>query len=506
MQQLVAQDAQYVFMEDAGVVANITGAYVCDQSTAPGALVRFKDILATVEKRLQHAPFFRRRLMRTPMDIDFPYWVDDRHFDIEYHVHHSRLPAPFDWRQFCIFLARYHSRPLDMGRPLWHICILEGLDDIDRFPKGSFALIVKAHHSLVDGTSGLQMLGALTDLAPEGPPAFRYPFRAEQRGELAPPEIFARAAINNFRAPWRLAEAAARASPLIARAIGEARRRGADGGGAPPSPFNAEVSPHKSFDAAEFSLDEFKAIRSSYPEAKVNDIVLTICGGGVRRYLAAKDALPKRSLIAMAPINARASGDGRKNQSGNNITAMTVPLFTQIAHPVERLKAITLATRRSKAAQDGVGARLMTDLARHAPASIMALSSRFVIRALAEDGGAMNNLIVSNVPGPQTPLYFCGAKLTAMYAMAPLADGMGLFIATPSYDGKIAFSITSTREIIPDTPFFMQCLHESFDELKSAAMRRNRACAPTVEETIKGKMKKKSGSGADKGANGAALR
>ncbi|NNL87452.1 MAG: wax ester/triacylglycerol synthase family O-acyltransferase [Marinicaulis sp.] len=500
MEQLSAQDAQFLYMEDADIVANITGAYICDQSTAPGGIVRFRDIVSSIEERLKYCPFFKRKLMRVPMEMDYPYWVDDPHFDIEYHVHHARLPQPADWRQFCIHFARYHSRPLDLGRPLWEMYIVEGLDNVDGIPKGSFAVIGKVHHAVLDGTAAIQMLGALMDISPEGPPIFQYP-PTEGPGPAEPlPALLARASLNNARSPMRFADAVRRSSPQIARAVagfGASRLRREKSAGVPHTIFNDKVSPHKSFDAVEFDLADFKMIRTAYPEAKVNDIVLATVGGGLRKYLKSKDELPKQPLIAMAPINARTDDKSNKD-AGNNISAMTVPLFTTIGHPVERLKAVTLATRKTKAAKDGVGARLLTDLSQQVPAAMMALGSRFAAQALS-NGMTMNNLIVSNVPGPQVPLYFCGAKMEKMYGMAPLGPGMGLFITTPSYNGKISFGVTCTREIMPDTPEFIACLKKAFAELKTAAEKRLDA-GPTVapekpaaieDEGKKAKKKKK---------------
>lgn len=496
MDQLGAQDAQYLFMEDGDVVANITGAYICDQSTAPSGIVRFRNIVKHIEERFGDSPLYRRKLMRVPMDLDLPYWVDDPHFSIENHVFHARLPKPADWRQFCIQLARYHSRPLDMGRPLWEIYILEGLDNLEGIPKGSFAFISKVHHSAIDGTAGLQLLGALTDLGPEGPPAFRYKPSKPPKDAPAVTAVLSRATINNARSPIRFANALRRSSPQIAQLAMKASRsrlRKDPSGGAPRTIFNDHVSPQKSFDAVEFSLADFKAIRSVFKEAKINDLILAVCSGALRKYLIAKNALPLDSLVAMAPINARpAAGDkSSKAAEGNNITAMTVPLFTNIEHPVERLKAIVLATHRTKAAKDGVGARLLTDLTKQAPAAMMSLASRYVIQTLGERQ-PLNNVIISNVPGPQVPLYFCGAKMLSMHGMAPLGPGMGLFIATPSYNNKISFGVTSTREIIPDPPFFMNCFRESFNELYNAAKRRVASNENRPEKTHSEKKKKKS--------------
>jgi WS/DGAT/MGAT family acyltransferase len=503
MHQLSAQDAQYVYMEDADVVANITGAYICDQSTAPGGVVRFKKIVERIEERLSDSPIFRRKLMRVPMDLDHPYWADDPHFDIMNHVHHARLPKPADWRQFCIHFARYHSRPLNMGRPLWDIYVVEGLDNLEGVPKGSFALLTKVHHSTVDGTSGLQMLGALMDVAPDGPPAFKYPKLRKRPSDPNISDVMRRAAFNNLRSPVTMANALRKASPQIARGLANARqtRKLYKSGNVPDTPFNGRVSPQKAFDATEFAMSDIKLIRKAYPEAKVNDIVLSTVGGGVAKYLKSKSALPKQSLVAMAPINARPKGKSGKAGAGNNITAMTVKLHTGIDHPVERLKAIVLSTRKTKAAKEGVNARLLTDLTKQAPAAMMALSSRFIAQNLAERA-PMNNLIVSNVPGPQAPLYFCGAKMLTMYGMAPLGGGMGLFITTPSYNGKISFGVTSTGEIIPDTPFFIECLRKAFDELKAAAETRLKAGA-TKPAKAKDKPKKKKDKGKHPSMNGA---
>ncbi|WP_306250815.1 wax ester/triacylglycerol synthase family O-acyltransferase [Parvularcula sp. IMCC14364] len=475
MDQLSAQDAQFLYMEDADVVASITAVQICDQSTAPGGTVRFKDIIAKLESRLSHSPIYNRHLMRVPMELDFPYWVEDPHFDIENHVRHARLPEPADWRQFCIHVARYHSRPLDMGRPLWEAYIVEGLDNLEGVPKGSFALIFKLHHAAVDGASAAQFLGTLWDVTPDGIPGLPVEPVMGGHGTHAPtlPGTLMRAAVNNARSPVRMTQAVMRSSPQISRAlINAGRARIRKTGGVPKTVFNGKVGQQKVFDATRFKLSDVKIIRTAYPEAKVNDVVLAVCSGGVRRYLKSKDALPSESLVTTAPINTRGN-DGADGVAGggNNISAMTVPLHTNIAHPVERLKAIVLSTRKTKAAKEGLAARLMTDLTQHVPAATMALASRLVIQ---NSNAAQNisNLTISNVPGPQLPLYFCGAKLVTGYGLAPLANGMGLFISTPSYNGEITFGVTSSREIMPDVAFFIECLEKSFQELLAAATRR----------------------------------
>ncbi|MGB5512106.1 MAG: wax ester/triacylglycerol synthase domain-containing protein, partial [Woeseiaceae bacterium] len=172
MDQLNPQDAQFLYLESDDNLTHLTSISIFDQSTVPGdGIVHFKDILEHVESRLHMSPLFRRRLVHVPLELDFPYWVDDESFDLEYHVHHSRLPEPSDWRQFCIHMARYHSRPLDMKRPLWDMYVVEGLDNIDWLPKGSYALATKIHHAAVDGKAIMDFFGAMADIDNKGTPA-----------------------------------------------------------------------------------------------------------------------------------------------------------------------------------------------------------------------------------------------------------------------------------------------------------------------------------------------
>ena len=185
MDQLSPQDAQFLYLESPDNLTHLTSISIFDQSTVPGGeVVRFKDILAHVESRLHMSPLFKRRLVHVPLELDFPYWVDDEHFDLEYHIRHGRLPEPGDWRQFCIHVARYHSRPLDMHRPLWEMYVVEGLDNVDWLPKGSYAILTKIHHAAVDGKAIMDFFGALAD-RPDGRRHAFGPERLPRRAESA---------------------------------------------------------------------------------------------------------------------------------------------------------------------------------------------------------------------------------------------------------------------------------------------------------------------------------
>lgn len=471
MDQLRPQDAQFLYMESEDNLTHVTSISIFDQTSVPGgATVRFKDILAHLNGRLHMSPLFRRRLVRVPLELDFPYWVDDEHFDLEYHVQHGRLPEPCDWRQFCIHMARYHSRPLDMNRPLWEMLVVEGLDNIDWLPKRSYAIATKIHHAAVDGTAIINFFGAMMDINNTGTPAV--PLDATTATASPRPgviDIAGRALWHTIRSPIGMTDAIMRATPSLYHVAQNALRSKGDDDkhSVPKTRFNGSVSPHKMFDATTLSLDEIKAVRPAVPGCTINDIVLCICGGGLRKYLEKHRELPDESLVAWVPINARSSRGSATDAPGNNVTSMTTPIFTDVEDPIERLRCIHKSTEQSKEAKAGISARLMVDLSKHVPAATQVMASRLVLRTGMKQ--RVCNLFVSNVPGPQVPLYMNGALQVGSFGMAPLADGMGLFIATPSYNGKVSFGVTSTREILPDIRFFVTCLEEAMNDLKRAA-------------------------------------
>ncbi|MEO1171919.1 MAG: WS/DGAT domain-containing protein, partial [Myxococcota bacterium] len=232
----------------------------------------------------------------------------------------------------------------------------------------------------------------------------------------------------------------------------------------PYTRFEGEVSPHKMFDATVFQLDDLRSIKAAVEGATINDVVLAICSGALRSYLQHHNELPEESLIGWVPINARKNKGDEK--AGNQIAAMTAALQTQLADPLARLQAIRNASKKSKEAKSGLSARIMTDLSQHVPAATQLLAIRLLLRPALRPH--LCNLFISNVPGPQIPLYANGAKLVRNFSLAPLSPGMGLFIATPSYNGEITFNVTSTREILPDIEFFMRCLRGSYEELAAA--------------------------------------
>lgn len=478
MDQLSGQDAQFLYMESDSTPTHMTSIGIFNPAASgSNQTVRFRDILQHVKSRLHMNPAFRRRLVRVPLELDFPYWVDDERFDLEYHVQHGRLPEPGDWRQFCKHMARYHSRPLDMSLPLWEMYVVEGLDNIKGLPKGCYAVATKIHHAAADALSLSDFLRALYDIDSNGTPAI--PLNSAKLSRSPAPSLLdmgVRAAWHTVRSPVGMFDAVMRAAPnLYSLAQDLLLSSSEQTHPVPETRFNDLVSSSKTFDAVDVALTDLKAIRRAVPGSTINDVVLAVCGGGLRKYLMRHNELPDDPLVAWVPINARRGMGG--GNSGNHLTSMTVPIFTDVDKPIERLQLVMAATEKSKAAKAGVSARVMTDLSQHVPAATQVLASRLVLRSGA--AARICNLFISNVPGPQLPLYMNGAEQIGLYGMAPLVNGMGLFIATPSYNGQISFNVTSTREVIPDMRFFIACLQKSLSELKRAAKPRKSAAGKT---------------------------
>ncbi len=468
MQQLSAQDASFIYGETPNAHMHIATLSLYDQSTAPDGRVRFRDILRNIERRLHLAKCFRRRLVEVPGDTDHPYWIEDANFDLEFHVRHVALPPPGDWTQFCRQAARLHSYPLDRSKPLWELTVISGLHAIEGVPESAFALLLKIHHAAIDGASGAALTEVLHDLQPT--PGEIPPPQTAWTGEPepAPFDLMSRSAMNNLLQPFRAAEVWSRTVPALRRAADTLRGSGIDPvGPVPRTRFNARVTPHRVFDGRRYALDDCRKIKQAVEGATINDVILTVVGGALRRYLTEKGELPDTSLIAMAPINVRTSDE--KNTEGNKVAAMLASLGTHIARPSERLAAVRDSTHNSKLFSNAIGARLMTDYSQFIPARVAALAARlYATTGMVERSTPAFNCVVTNVPGPATPLFMSGARLDRTFGMGPVSDGVGLIFPVFSYCGGITVSICGCRENLPDPERLAANLDESFDELEHA--------------------------------------
>lgn len=471
MEQLSGLDASFINMETPNAPTHVGGLSIYDQATAPGGLVTFKGILSNIESRLHLARCFRQRIVRVPGGFDHPYWIEDPNFDLEFHVRHIALPKPGDWRQLCIQVARLHARPLDLEKPLWELYVIEGLDDVEGLPPGCFATLMKVHHAAIDGVSGMEMTAAIHDLEPEGrPEPPEAPWIAESEPSLV--ELALRSTVNNVRQPLRFARILSQAAPPVVRTLLDRSFEDEDERPAevPRTRFNGKVSPHRVFEAASFSLADVKQIRKAVEGSTVNDVILAVVGGALRRYLEHHLELPLESLAAFAPISTRT--DDQKGTAGNQVSGMVVTIHSDVADPVRRLEKVYRTTTSQKEMTAAIGARTMTDVTQTMPGALAGLAGRLVARTgLMSRMRPIAHCVVTNVPGPQVPLYFAGAKMVGTFGLGLPLEGLGLFHCVASYNGSITVAITACREQMPDPSFYAQCLEESFRELREAAVR-----------------------------------
>ena len=471
MKQLTGPDAMFLHMELKGFPMHIGGVSIYDQSTSPGGLVRFKDVLAMFESRLDRSPIFRRKLAEVPFNLDQPYWVDDPDFDLEFHVRHIALPKPGDWRQLCIQVARLHARPLDRNRPLWEAYIIEGLHGLEGVPPDSFALYLKVHHAAIDGASGVQFFGAFNDISPQPEPASP----PELWQPAAPPgtgKLLLKAYTNNLRKPVQMLR--------MTRDLLSSRKRVKEGlsrgefselGEIPITRFNRKLTPHRVVGATKFDFEAIRKIKSSVEGATVNDVMLAIVSGALRKYLSVKDELPEHTLVTGCPVNVR--DEGEKDKDGNMVGMMTTALCTDVDEPLQRLRGVHEQAVNAKAYMQAQGSRMMVDFSETVPAGIQAL----LIQATALTGLAEKNLMmnttITNVHGAPYQLYMCGAQLIDSFGIGPLAPGMGLFHTVNSMvmknKGAITLAFICCREVMPDPELYTQCLEESFAELQKAS-------------------------------------
>jgi WS/DGAT/MGAT family acyltransferase len=477
MRQLRGEDARFVYAESGHAHPNITLISVYNPVSELEGRPRFEALLRHVGNRLHLSPIFRNKLLRVPLELDFPYWIGDEHFDLEYHVRHVALPKPGDWHQFCIQASRIHARALDLTKPLWELYLVEGLDSLQDLPKNSFALLVKIHHAAIDVHGGSDIMTLLHDTTPQPPtqePVEPW-FPESPPGSIV---LLSRAVLNNVVHPLVFAGPLMRSlgnlTPTMWGLLGDVwlgKSR------MPITRFNAEVSPHRVFESRRFTIEQFKQIRALVPGATINDAVLAVCGGALRRYLQAHEELPIAGLVGLAPITVHTTLEQIANTpSSSELSMMRVPLGTELENPLERLREIHRHTSEKAEAGHAVAAKDLTDISKHAPAATLALSAKLVASSALESGQyePLAGCSIMNVPGPTIPLYLDGARMTYFSAIMPIADGMGLVFAVTSYDGKVLVSITSCREMMPDPGFFAHCIRESFQELLAIAERRKK--------------------------------
>jgi WS/DGAT/MGAT family acyltransferase len=469
MQQLTEMDYAFVQMESNRAPMHISPVIFYDQSDLAAGPVRFKQILEVFRHNLHKSAIFRRKLSGGALGLDTPYWVEDADFDLEFHVRHIALPKPGDWRQLCILLARLHARGLDMTRPLWEAYVIEGLNEVEGLPPRSFAIMLKVHHAAIDGVSGAEILSAIHSPSPEPPPETA---ADDWQGEQPPStlKVWSNAYLNNLRRPVRMVETLGKLVPKLIRAnrlTGDREEASPPKSPAGKTRFNQRVSTFRVTDAIVLDLATIRSLKNAVEGATVNDVIVSVVGGGLRKYLQAKGELPASSLSCGAPINVRA--DRNSHSIGNQVGMMTIDMATDIEEALPRLRAVTEHARESKAYSSALGAKTMLELSQGLWPSVVGIGMRAATLAAVSGEMALPiHTVVSNVPGPQMPLYLAGARVHMLMGLGPTVDMMGLFHAVISGAGKITVNFVCCREMMPDPDFYRECLQGAYDELEAA--------------------------------------
>ena len=462
MQPLTGLDSSFLFLEDSHQPMHVGSVLVFEGSMTFEA---FRETLAT---RVHLVPRLRQRLAMVPLGIGKPYWVEDPAFNLDMHLQHVALPSPGSWRELRGLAARIFSTPLDRTRPLWEMTFIEGLDEIPQVPPGSVAIISKVHHAAIDGVSGADMMGVLLDVTKE-PRRFDPP-----TPRAVPPvpneiEVLGHTARKILGKPSEIRRVASEVRSAL-RAAAQVQQKGLDAPPipmtAPPTPMNHTINGQRIWNTALLELDRVKGIRKA-TGCTLNDVVLAICAGALRRYLDEKEALPEKPLIAMVPVSTR--GKDEHGQMGNKVSAMMLDLATNIEDPVERLHVIKAHTKGGKAFERAGATRALVDLWDFIPFGLANRMTRLYSRfRVSEMHNPIFNCVITNVPGPQMDLYMAGHKLLATMGMAPLVDGMGLLITVLSYNGVLSISPISSPAVMPDLDVFARYLRESANELEAA--------------------------------------
>lgn len=444
MERLSGLDASFLYLESSAQLMHVCGLIVLDPETMPEgySFARLRD---TLEQRISGVPMFHRKLKVVPGGIDHPVWVEDEDFDIARHVHRMSLPTPGGDRELSELCEHMAGIPLDRSRPLWDFTVIEGL------ASGRIAVFSKMHHATVDGVSGANAISFLCSLEPDSDQLEQAPEVAPQKVPTAL-ELVAKGVVANLAKPVHFAKLLVPTTELLTKTIDRARKGTAMAAPltAPRTSFNGTITGRRSIAWADLSLEQIKRIKNAIPGATVNDVVLALSGGALRRYLEERGELPATSLLASVPVSVREATT--KNTGSNKVSSLFARLGTDIADPVERVHQLAQDNVNAKEHHKAIPADTLQEWAEFAAPRTFGLAVRMISGLrLAEKGPVIHNLVISNVPGPPVPLYFMGARIDALYPLGPVFHGAGLNITVMSSNGQMHVGVIACRELMPQT-------------------------------------------------------
>ena len=480
MRQLTALDAQFLNVETPTTVGHVGSLILLDPGTAPDGTWDLESVRAVFEPRLHLAAPLRQRLVEVPLGLGRPYWVDDPHFDLEFHLRELALPAPGTHAQLGEQVARIHARPLDRTRPLWEAYVITGVEG------GRSAFYSKIHHAAIDGVSGAEIIETIMDrtieprqvepeIAPFVPRVMPSTVDLVRRGlqqmAVDPVEIL-RTVPKSLKYVDQLPGAAnipgtrlmSRTAGAVGRVLGEPQRDRPDPRDMKPprTPLNGAITAHRRFAFGSLPLEDVKTVKNHFGMT-LNDVVMALTASALRRWLLDHDALPETPLVAAVPVSIRARD--QKGTLGNQVSVMLAELPTHLRDPRERLDRMRIAMLEAKRAFQAVPASILQDLSTLVPTALSGLAARALFR-LATVPGLMFNLFVSNVPGPPFPLYIAGARVEGIYPVSAVTDLTGgLNITLFSYNGSLDFGLIACREMVPDVWHLIGYLQDAMAEM-----------------------------------------
>lgn len=475
MDHLSGLDATFLYIETPETPMHVGGLNICE---LPAGYTGdfYEDVKKHIASRLHLASVFQRKLLNMPFELANPVWVHDDTLDLEYHVRSTVLPKPGSRAQLDKLVGRLHSSLLDRSRPLWELYVIEGLKSPPGAPKGSrhVAFYSKVHHAALDGAGGAALAEAILDLGPVpreiAPPPRRLKNKTQTSDQPTLGEL-TRAGIKNTGAQYAkiakmLPALAGTALQLLRPAkdkLGETTsRKTGNAWFGPKTPINVSVTNQRLFAGLSIPLAEIKAIAKGH-EATLNDVVLAICSGALRNYLATHGGVPAEPLLAAVPVSLREAGNTELN---NQVSMMRISLASTVADPLERLRAVRKGSKASKALTGSVKSVLPTDFpSLGAPWLISGLAALFGRSRLANRMPPLANVAISNVPGPKMPLYLAGAKLLTYYPVSIAVHSMALNITVQSYAGALDFGLTACRKAVPDLPDMADLILAAHHEL-----------------------------------------
>jgi WS/DGAT/MGAT family acyltransferase len=465
VQRLSGLDATFLYLETPTLHMHVAMTAVFDPSTMPGGY-SFDRVKQFIGDRVHLIPPFHQRLVEVPFRLNHPLWVKDPAFDLDYHVRRIGAPSPGGPAELGKVAGQIASSPLDRSRPLWEAWVVEGLAD------DNVALVAKVHHCGVDGSAGAQFMVSLFDLEPDAPGP--EPVEIETESVPSDGELMYHATVSRMRQRLNIVPMVGKtissAASLIAARSNSERPSGAVPLTAPATPFNGAITATRNVAFSRVELADIKAVKNA-ADATVNDVVLAICSGALRRYLEGIDALPDSSLLAVCPVAVGA--DATTGPSANSVSAMFTALATDIADPALRLAVISENTKGAKEDHNALGADMLQGWTEFAGPNTFALAARlYSSMNLADRHRPIHNLVISNVPGPPFPLYFAGAELRAAYPMGPVMEGAGLNITVMSYRDSVDFGFMVCDDLLPDVWDLADSVQPAFEELYEATVGR----------------------------------